>query len=124
MLRNVLFVAAGGAVGSILRYLLSTTLHKHYPGFWPYGTFTVNVTGCLLIGLLMGWVESQKLVTPQVQLLLIAGFCGSFTTFSTFAHETNLLWLQQKPLQSMAYIGLSVAVGMGLAYLGYRLAKG
>ena len=91
MWKNVLFVAAGGAVGSVLRYLIATNIHKSYPNFAPYGTFIVNVTGCLLIGLLMGWVAAQKLMSPQLQLLLIAGFCGSFTTFSTFAHEANLL---------------------------------
>lgn len=124
MWKNLLFVAAGGAAGSVLRYLISTNIHKSLPNFAPYGTFIVNVTGCLLIGLLMGWVTSQKLVNPQIQLLLIAGFCGSFTTFSTFAHEANLLALQQKPLQSLLYIALSVVVGMALAYLGYRITKG
>lgn len=124
MVRNLLFVAAGGAVGSALRYLISSGLHKSYPNFAPYGTFTVNVLGCFLIGLLMGWVGTQKLVSPQLQLLLIAGFCGSFTTFSTFAHEANLLLLEQKPLQSILYIALSVTVGLGLAYLGFRLTRG
>ena len=124
MWKNLLMVAAGGAVGSVLRYLIGSGIHKNYPNFAPYGTFIVNVSGCLLIGLLMGWLAAQKLVNPQLQLLLIAGFCGSFTTFSTFAHEANLLVLQEKPLQSLLYLVLSVVVGMGLAYLGYRLAKG
>ncbi len=124
MLRNLLFVATGGAIGSVLRYLISTNLHKAYPNFSPYGTFTVNMLGCLLIGILMGWINAQKLMNPQLQLLLVAGFCGSFTTFSTFAHEANLMLLEQKPLQSILYLGLSVTVGLGLAYLGYRLTRG
>ena len=119
MLKNLLFVAAGGAVGSVLRYLIGSHLHKTYPGFYPYGTFTVNILGCLLIGLLMGWVHAERLMSEKLQLLLITGFCGSFTTFSTFAFEANALTLQQKPLQA-----LSVVVGLALAYLGYRLAKG
>lgn len=124
MLRNLLFVATGGAIGSVLRYLVSTNLHKAYPNFSPYGTFTVNMAGCLLIGLLMGWIDSQKLISPQLQLFLVTGFCGSFTTFSTFAHEANFMLFQQKPVQSLLYVGLSVSVGLGLAYLGYRLTKG
>ncbi len=124
MLRNLLFVATGGAFGSVLRYLISTNLHKAYPNFSPYGTFIVNMLGCLLIGLLMGWINAQKLMNPQLQLLLVAGFCGSFTTFSTFAHEANLMLLEQKPLQSILYLGLSVTVGLSLAYLGYRLTRG
>ena len=122
MWKNLLVVAAGGAAGSVLRYLIANGIHKNYPGFAPYGTFVGNVTGCLLIGLLMGWVATQKLVSPPLQLLLIAGFCGSFTTFSTFAYEANLLALQEKPLSSLLYLTLSLVVGMGLACLGYRLA--
>ena len=122
MWKNLLVVAAGGVVGSVLRYLITNGIHKSYPGFAPYGTFVVNITGCLLIGLLMGWVATEKLVSPPLQLLLITGFCGSFTTFSTFAHEANLLALQEKLLSSLLYLALSMVVGMGLACLGYRLA--
>ena len=122
MWKNLLVVAAGGAAGSVLRYLIASGIHKSYPAFEPYGTFVVNITGCLLIGLLMGWVATEKLVSPPFQLLLITGFCGSFTTFSTFAYEANLLALQEKPLSSLLYLALSVVVGMGLAWLGYRLA--
>ncbi len=122
MLKNLLIVALGGGIGSALRYFIQESLHKRIEGFAPYGTFVVNVIGCLLIGLLIGLAEREKLGTPQVNLLLISGFCGGFTTFSTFAHQGNSL-LSDKPLQAIIYLSLSVVVGMSLAYISYKLTK-
>ena len=79
MMKNVLLVALGGGIGSALRYLLQETLHKQIENFAPYGTFVVNMIGCFLIGLLMGWVENEKYLTETTNLLLISGFCGGFT---------------------------------------------
>ncbi|MBO4963699.1 MAG: CrcB family protein, partial [Prevotella sp.] len=80
MLGNILLVAAGGAVGSVCRYLLSSV---HVASF-PWGTLTVNVLGSLLIGLLAG-LSGRGILSPELKLLLVTGFCGGFTTFSTFA---------------------------------------
>ncbi|NVK86287.1 MAG: fluoride efflux transporter CrcB [Cytophagia bacterium] len=123
MIRNLLLVALGGGVGSALRFFIQETLHKQFHHLTPYGTFTVNMIGCFLIGLFMGWVENEKYLTETTNLLLISGFCGGFTTFSTFAMQGNNLLLDQKPLQAILYIGLSVMVGMAFAYLGLKLGK-
>ena len=123
MLRNALFVALGGGLGSALRYLIATGIHKYNPAFYPYGTFAVNIAGCFLIGLLMGAVKAEKLIQPDLQLLLIAGFCGGFTTFSTFAFEGQDLLNQGKIFGVILYTGLSVVVGLTLAYFGYRLSQ-
>ncbi|PIQ49807.1 MAG: fluoride efflux transporter CrcB [Cytophagales bacterium CG12_big_fil_rev_8_21_14_0_65_40_12] len=124
MIKNALLIALGGGVGSACRYLIQTSFHNKYPNLFPYGTFAVNILGCLLIGLLMGLVHQQKLISPQISLLLIGGFCGGFTTFSTFAYEGNTLLLENKPLQALLYLGLSVVFGMLAAYLGYKLTRG
>lgn len=124
MIKNAVIVALGGAVGSALRYVIQHTIHSKYPNLFPYGTFVVNIAGCLLIGLLMGWATQEKLFSPQINLLLIAGFCGGFTTFSTFAYEGNALLLENKPLQALLYIAASVVVGMVCAYAGFKLGKG
>ena len=83
MIRNLLLVAFGGAVGSVGRYLVS----KWLEGGFPWGTLTVNIVGCLLIGFLTGLVTKGTL-SPEMKLLLVTGFCGGFTTFSTFARSS------------------------------------
>ena len=75
MWKNLLIVAIGGGAGSALRYLIQETLHKRIDNFVPYGTFVVNIIGCLLIGLFIGLVEREKLTNLQLNLLLISGFC-------------------------------------------------
>ncbi|MBO3700715.1 fluoride efflux transporter CrcB [Roseivirga sp. E12] len=123
MLKNLIIVGVGGGVGSALRYLLQETLHKQIENFEPYGTFVVNIIGCLLLGLLAGYAEQERLINTSMNLLLISGFCGGFTTFSTFAHQGNALFISSKPIQAILYIGLSVIIGLLAAYFGYRLTK-
>lgn len=123
MLKNLIIVAVGGGVGSALRYVLQEILHKQIDNFEPYGTFMVNIAGCLLLGALAGFMEQGKLINPSLNLLLISGFCGGFTTFSTFAYQSNSLFMSSKPLQAILYVGLSVFIGLLAAYFGYRLTK-
>ncbi len=123
MTKNLLLVALGGGIGSALRYLIQETIHRQYDGITPYGTFAVNMIGCFLIGLLLGWVEQGKYLSESHSLILISGFCGGFTTFSIFAVQGNNLLLSEKPLQALLYIGLSVVVGLALAYLGLKMTK-
>ncbi len=123
MIKNLLLVALGGGVGSALRYLIQELLHKNIEGFNPYGTFAVNMIGCFLIGLLLGWFEQGKYLNETTNLLLISGFCGGFTTFSTFAMQGQGMLLEQKPFQAILYLGLSVVIGLALAYLGLKLTK-
>ncbi|OEK05697.1 fluoride efflux transporter CrcB [Roseivirga misakiensis] len=124
MIKNLIIVALGGGIGSALRYLIQEVLHKQIENFEPYGTFVVNILGCLLLGLLAGFAEQEKLLTPSMNLLLISGFCGGFTTFSTFAFQSHNLFLANKPIQAILYIGLSITIGLIAAYLGYKLTKG
>ena len=117
MIRNLLLVALGGAGGSVLRYLLSNINTS-----FPWGTFTVNVLGSLLIGLLVGFV-SKGVLSPEMKLLLVTGFCGGFTTFSTFANESFGMMKAGDVLQTALYVGASVIIGILTVWGGMMLSN-
>ncbi len=118
MWNNILLVGLGSFVGGVMRYVLSLLLRCDC-GF-PWATFAVNLLGCLLIGLIMGW--SSRL-SQEWTLLLTLGLCGGFTTFSTFSKESFLL-LQNGSYSLLAlYILASLLLGIGLVALGWWLTK-
>ena len=94
MLRSILLVSLGGAVGSSLRYLAGVWFAKFYQSSFPLATFTVNIIGCFLIGLLYAYAARCNWFSSELRLLLITGFCGGLTTFSAFAYE-NIKLLQE-----------------------------
>ncbi len=118
MIRNLILVALGGALGSVGRYLVS----KCFEGTFPWGTFTVNILGSLLIGILTGLV-SKGTLSPEMKLLLVTGFCGGFTTFSTFANESFTMIKAENALLMAIYVGSSVAIGIMAVYLGSVLSS-
>lgn len=124
MLKNILLVALGGAAGSVARYLLSKAIQNTAATAFPWGTMAVNVAGCLLIGLLYGLASGDGTrLGADLKLMLTVGFCGGFTTFSTFANESLTLAKTGDALLSAAYIGSSVALGMLAVMAGAQLAK-
>lgn len=116
-------VGIGGAAGSILRYLSSQLVQKYYNGHFPFATFTINVLGCLLIGVLIGYFSKTQILQNDWKLLLITGFCGGYTTFSAFASENlNLINNNQIGL-AVFYIALSVFLGIGAVWIGLLLSR-
>ena len=115
-IQNIILVALGGALGSVCRYLLSGINTISF----PWGTFVVNILGSLLIGLLIGMV-SRGSISPEMKLLLVTGFCGGFTTFSTFANESFAIMKAGDILLSALYIGVSVAIGILAVWVGMTL---
>ena len=89
---NLLWAMLGGAAGSGCRFLLSKVITDNTTGTFPWGTFSVNMIGCLAIGILFGLIDRGVDIPTQMRAFLITGFCGGFTTFSTFAHENYLLF--------------------------------
>lgn len=118
MFTNLCLVGIGGAAGCILRYLCQRWLN---PGAFPYGTLLVNVAGSFVIGLLMGWFSRHW--NEQLRLLLVSGFCGGFTTFSSFAYENVELLSGERWMSFVVYTAISVAAGITVAFLGYKLSS-
>lgn len=123
LLKNILWVGLGGAVGSICRFLAQKYLTQLYPHPFPLGTFVVNMLGGFLIGLFFGIATKHEYFTPTFRLLLMTGFCGGFTTFSAFTLEGIQLLNEQKFLIFTLYFGLSVLLGLIATFIGVWLTQ-
>ena len=121
MLRSVFLVGIGGAVGSIARYVLSLFINTKFNAVFPFGTFAVNIIGCFLIGILFGLAAKQQWTNNDILLLAVTGFCGGFTTFSTFAFENLSLMDKQQTFMAMVYTIISLILGIGCCKLGFLL---
>ncbi|MDR1161943.1 MAG: fluoride efflux transporter CrcB [Tannerellaceae bacterium] len=124
MIKQFILVGVGGGAGSILRYLTSLWVDKYvHPSHFPLATFVVNVIGCLLIGLLIGLSARYELFDRELKLLLVTGFCGGYTTFSTFSSENLRLLETQNYSLFFTYIIGSILTGLLAVWLGFLLTK-
>lgn len=114
----------GGFVGTCLRYLTGKLCHTIALGEFPLGTFIVNIVGSLLIGLLFGYAERTHAISPTMSALLITGFCGGFTTFSSFADDIYLLLQGRHYITFSLYTGLTLVLGVVLVWVGRAIMKG
>jgi len=122
-LANILLVAIGGALGSVARFLLSGMLQVQSNSVMPWGTFTVNVLGCFVMGLVTSLAATHGCISPAMKLLLTTGFCGGFTTFSTFSHEALVMMQGLSTFIALLYVSMSIIVGILAAALGLYLGK-
>ena len=110
MFKSLLLVGTGGFLGSIARFLTSKYMQDNFPSAFPFGTFFVNISGCFLIGLIYGFSEKSSSLTLGWKLFLAVGFCGGFTTFSTFANENLALLRDGDFFHFFLYTGLSIII--------------
>ena len=123
MMKYVLLVGFGGGLGSMLRFVTQQWINNIYPVAFPLGTFLVNFTGCLLIGILWG-ISIKNIQEPGGwNFFLMAGFCGGFTTFSAFSLESIGLLRDQKIFLFFIYLSLSVIACLLATYAGIKISK-
>ena len=120
---NILIIGIGGFVGAVSRYGLALWIGQRWGRAFPLGTFVINVSGSFLIGLLMTLLAERFTVNPQWRLLLVVGFLGAYTTFSTFEYETGSLLKDGEWTFAMLNIILSVVAGFVALKLGEVIAK-
>ena len=118
MIKLILIAGTGGFLGTISRFLASRYFQNLFLSTFPFGTFIVNVTGCLLIGIFYGFAEKGDLLSPEWRMFLTVGFCGGFTTFSTFAGENIALLKDGNFFYFALYTGLSVFIGLIATFFG------
>lgn len=122
-MKLLLCIGAGGFLGSIVRYLLTRYITLHWESVYPFATWVVNLTGCLLIGLFIGLSMRMEWFSEWWRAVLMIGFCGSFTTFSTFAGESLQLLRDGAFLYTAVYAVSSFALGLLFTYIGIQMIQ-
>ncbi|PZR32115.1 fluoride efflux transporter CrcB [Caulobacter segnis] len=123
-MNKLLLVAAGGAVGSVARYLVGVGALRTFGSAWPYGTFTVNIVGGFLMGCLASWLAHRGAAASEPwRVLLGVGVMGGFTTFSSFSLETALMIQKRAYLQAFSYSAASVLLSVAALFAGLLIAR-
>jgi CrcB protein len=120
---NYLIIGVGGFIGAIMRYIIGVWIGQKWGKSFPLGTFVINVSGSFLIGLIMTLLTEKLMVNPQWRLLLVVGFLGAYTTFSTFEYETGNLLKDGEWMFAAMNVVLSVFLGFAALKIGEVIAK-
>jgi CrcB protein len=123
MWKAILWVALGGSIGSVLRFLGQKWLGETWGTNFPFGTLFVNITGCLIIGYLFGACGRWPGFPPEMRLFLMTGFCGGFTTFSAFSLESLSLLQEGRFPTFFIYVTVSLAVCLLGTFIGFWIAR-
>lgn len=121
-MKSAFLVFIGGGIGSVLRYLIGKFLNSPESGI-PYGTFAANIIGSLLIGIILGLAAKNNTLNSNQTLLLASGFCGGFTTFSTFAYENHVLLKSGDFLSFITYTIITFIAGFLAVFFGLHIVK-
>lgn len=123
ILKSMLIAGLGGFIGTMFRYLVDKFFEvQHITGF-PWGTFTVNVLGSFLIGVFYGLLTKAHILSPAMNLFLITGICGGFTTFSSLSHDALTLLSHKEWMNFGLYVFFSFSLGLVAVYLGQSIIK-
>ena len=123
MLKTILYIAIGGAIGSVLRYLTTVFVSRFWSNQFPLATFIANIIGCFLIGLFIGILAKNQLEDSSLKWFLVTGFCGGYTTFSAFGMENFNLFQNNNSLLAFGYVALSILLGLFAVWFGLLVSK-
>lgn len=118
MLKTLFIIGTGGFLGSIARYLTQIMVERYLHSSFPWGTFVANIAGSFIIGVVYALSERGNLLSPEIRMFMAVGFCGGFTTFSSFAYNNLTMISENNYFQLMANIGLSLFLGISAVFLG------
>lgn len=117
------YIALGSAIGGISRYMVGGAVQRLSASGYPLGTLVVNITGSFLLGLILRYGLETASLTPELRVFLTVGFCGGYTTFSTFSYETVALMEDGQWTRAVGYVALSVGISLGSVLLGLATAR-
>jgi len=120
---KLLLIALGGAVGTLARYYLSGLVQRASGAAFPWGTFAVNMAGCFLFGLVWTMAEERLLIGPQARAMVLVGFMGAFTTYSTYTFETAQLLRDSEWALALGNIALQNTTGLAFLFIGLVLGR-
>jgi CrcB protein len=123
MIKTLFIIGSGSFIGGISRYLVSRFIQNSAISSFPFGTFIVNILGCFLVGFFYGLSERGNLISNEWRMFLTIGFCGGFTTFSTFTNENVSLLREGNFFYFAIYASLSLFLGLTATYLGNLITK-
>nr|WP_319570706.1 fluoride efflux transporter CrcB [uncultured Draconibacterium sp.] len=123
MLRTILLVGSGGFIGSVLRYLVQLFVEKGMSTTFPWGTFVANIAGSFIIGVVFALAQKGNFLNAEWRMFLAVGFCGGFTTFSSFAYNNLTMLKEQTYGQFFLNVGGSLFFGLLAVYLGMILVR-
>lgn len=123
MIKTLFIIGSGSFIGGVSRYLTSRFIQNSVISSFPFGTFIVNILGCFLVGFFYGLSERGNLISNEWRMFLTIGFCGGFTTFSTFSNENVSLLREGNFFYFAIYASLSLFLGLTATYLGNLITK-
>ncbi len=117
------YIALGSAIGGVSRYVVGAALQQRFGMTFPVGTLIVNITGSLLLGFIMRFALGGSQISPETRIFLTTGFCGGYTTFSTFSYDTVVMFESGQTRRALLYVTLSVVLSVVATFAGFGLAQ-